>query len=89
MSRSLWFIAGAGAGVYAMAKARRVAEAFTPEGFSDRMSSLTLGAQLFAEEFRSARATRESELRAHLGLTTDGPLALPRSHPDPSLKELN
>jgi len=36
MKRGLWFAAGAGAGVYAMARARRLAEAFTVEGLRDR-----------------------------------------------------
>ncbi|RYE78249.1 MAG: hypothetical protein EOO74_05600 [Myxococcales bacterium] len=94
MSRGLWFVAGAGAGVYAMVKARRAAETFTPEGWSDRLSSLNLGAQLFAEEFRTARDERESELRERLGLHSDGPLALvapPTSTlpSPPSSKELN
>ena len=95
MNRGLWFVAGAGVGVYAMTKARRAAEAFTPEGLSDRLSALNLGSQLFAEEFRGARDSRETELRERLGLNTDGPLALtpgqPRSTDSPhnALKELN
>lgn len=76
MSRALWFVAGAGAGVYALTKARRAAETFTPEGWHDRLSSLDLGAQLLAEEFRCARDERETELRARLGLSSDGPLTL-------------
>ena len=32
MRRGLWFVAGAGAGVYAMVRGRRLAEAFTAEG---------------------------------------------------------
>lgn len=81
MSRGLWFVAGAGAGVYAMTKVRRAAESFTPEGWSDRLSSLNLGAQLFAEEFRTSKAEREGELRERLGLSTDGPLALSAPRP--------
>ena len=37
MNRGFWFVAGAGAGVYAMVKARRAAETFTPEGLRDRL----------------------------------------------------
>ncbi|SDR92573.1 hypothetical protein SAMN04488570_0736 [Nocardioides scoriae] len=73
MNRGVWFVAGAGAGVYAMARARRLAEAFTPEGLRDRVAGLTLGAQLFAEEVRTGRDEKETELRHRLGLTLDGP----------------
>ena len=43
MSRAVWFVAGAGAGVYAMVKARRAAEALTPEGLADRLAGLSVG----------------------------------------------
>ncbi len=64
MSRSLWFVAGAGMGVYAVAKARRVAEAFTPDGLADRLAGLAVGAHLFGEEVRAGMAEKETELRA-------------------------
>jgi hypothetical protein len=73
----LWFLAGAGAGVYAVVKARRTAEAFTPDGLRDRMSGLSLGAHLFREEVRAGMEERETDLRRRLGLALDGPLALP------------
>ena len=73
MNRSIWFVAGAGAGIYAMARARRVAESLTPEGLRDRVAGLTLGAQLFAEEVRAGREEKETELRHRLGLTLGGP----------------
>ena len=38
MSRAIWFVAGAGAGVWSMVKARRAAEAFTPDGLTDRLA---------------------------------------------------
>jgi hypothetical protein len=76
MNRSFWFVAGAGAGVYVMVKARRAAETFTPEGLRDRLSGLSVGAQLFAEEVRSGMTEKETELRDRLGLTLDGPPAL-------------
>jgi len=78
MSRALWFVAGTGAGVYVMVKARRAAEALTPEGLSDRLAGLGLGARLFAEEVRAGRAEKETELRERLGLTLDGPAQLER-----------
>jgi hypothetical protein len=75
MMRGFWFAAGAGAGVYAMVKARRAAEAFTPEGVRDRLAALQLGAGLFAEEVRAGAAEKETELRERIGLTLDGPQA--------------
>ena len=71
MSRGFWFLAGAGAGVYAVTKARRATAILTPEGWSDRLSSLSLGAQLFVEEYRSARDDKDAELRQSLGLSPD------------------
>ena len=76
MNRGFWFVAGTGAGVYVMLKARRAAEAFTPEGLGDRIAGLSLGAHLFAEEVRAGRVEKETELREKLGLTPDGPPAL-------------
>ncbi len=76
MRRGFWFIAGAGAGVYVMVKARRAAEAFTPDGLRDRMSGLAVGAQLFADEVRTGMHEREAELRVQLGYVLDGPLQL-------------
>ena len=73
MTSGFWFVAGAGAGIYIMVKARRAAEALTPEGFRDRMSGLNLGAHLFAEEVRSGMAEKETELRERLEWTLDGP----------------
>ena len=73
MSRTLWFVAGAATSAYAMVKARRAAEALTPEGMQDRLAGLQKGAHLFAEELRTEMATKESELRERLGITTDRP----------------
>ena len=72
MSRTIWFVAGAGAGVYAMAKARRAAEALTPEGLADRLSGLAVGAHLFREEVRAGMDEKETDLRRRLGLTLHG-----------------
>jgi len=66
MSRAIWFVAGAGAGVYAMTKARRAAEAFTPDGLADRLAGLSLGAHLLAEEVRSGAAAKENDVRRRL-----------------------
>lgn len=74
MSRPLWFVAGAGVGVYAAARARRAVEALTGDGLRDRARSLGLGARLFAEEVAQGRADREDELRERLGLSVRGEL---------------
>jgi hypothetical protein len=82
VNRGVWFVAGAGAGVYAMVKARRAVEAFTPEGLRDRVAGLGLGAHLFAEEVRAGMGQKETELRDRLGWTLDGPPELaPTSTP--------
>jgi hypothetical protein len=73
MSRALWFVAGAATSAYAIVKARRAAEALTPEGMSDRVAGLRLGAQLFGDELRTEMTEKETELRERLGLTLDGP----------------
>jgi hypothetical protein len=68
MGRPLWFVAGAGVGVYAAARARRAAEALTAEGMRDRLRGWQVGARLFAEEVHQGRVERETELREQLGL---------------------
>ncbi len=82
MRRGFWFIAGAGAGVYVMVKARRAAEAFTPDGLRDRMSGLAVGAQLFADEVRTGMHEREAELREQFGYVLDAPLQLSAAEAD-------
>jgi hypothetical protein len=69
--RGFWFVAGAGAGVYVMFRARRAAETFTPDGLRDRVAGLGVGAHLFAEEVRAGMSERETELRERLGLALD------------------
>ena len=71
MRRTFWFVAGAATSAYAITKARRTAEAFTPEGLRDRLAGLSLGAQLFGDELRSEMSARETELRERLGLGLD------------------
>ena len=68
MSRALWFVAGAGAGVYGMVKARRAQQALTPDGLRDRAGSLALGARMLRDEVAQAKAEKEHELRERLGL---------------------
>ena len=77
MRRGLWFAAGAGAGAYAVVRARRVAEMFTVEGLRDRWDGVRAGAQVFAGEAAAGRAERETELRERYGLGPDGTPGLP------------
>ena len=72
MSRLLWFVAGAGAGVYGLTKARRAAEALTPEGLADRLAGLSVGLHLFSQEVRAGMDEKENDLRARLGLVLPG-----------------
>jgi hypothetical protein len=72
MNRTIWFVAGAGAGVYAMTRARRAAEVLTPEGLADRLAGISLGAHLFGQEVRAGMAEKENDLRERLGLTLHG-----------------
>ena len=71
MSRALWFVAGAGAGVYAITRARRAAEVLTADGLADRLAGLSVGARLFRSEVRAGMAEKENDLRERLGLTLD------------------
>lgn len=68
MRRGLWFVAGAGAGVYAMVRGRRAAESLTAEGLQDRWSALIHGARLLRDEVAQGKAEAETDLRARLGL---------------------
>ncbi len=68
MGRPLWFVAGAGVGVYATARARRAVAALTADGLRDRVRGWQAGARIFAEEVQQGRAERETELREQLGL---------------------
>ena len=68
MGRPLWFVAGAGVGLYAAARARRVADSLTPDGMRDRVRGWQTGARLFADEVNQGRAEAETELRERLGL---------------------
>ena len=72
MRRGLWFVTGAGAGVYAMVRGRRAAEALTVDGLKDRLSGLEVGARLFREEVAQARVEKETELRERYGLVPHG-----------------
>ncbi|MCW2775420.1 MAG: hypothetical protein JWN91_3746 [Nocardioides sp.] len=72
MRRGLWFVAGAGAGIYVMVRGRRAAEALTVDGLKDRAGALGVGARMFRDEVAQGRTEKESELRERLGLVPHG-----------------
>jgi hypothetical protein len=72
MRRGLWFVAGAGAGIYGMVRGRRAAEALTVDGLKDRLSGLEVGARLFRDEVAQGRLDKETELRERYGLVPHG-----------------
>lgn len=76
MSRGLWFVAGAGAGVYAAFRGRRAAEALTPEGLGDRLNGLGVGLRIFRDEVALGRAEKESALRERLAAAPPGRIQL-------------
>ena len=81
MGRPLWFVAGAGVGVYAAARARRVVDSFTADGVRDRVRGWQVGARMFAEEVQQGRAEAETDLRDRLGLVPHGtPELAPAPH---------
>jgi hypothetical protein len=72
MNRGLWFVAGAGVGIYGMIRARRAAESLTVDGMRDRVGAAFVGARMFRDEVAQGRADAESELRQRLGLVPHG-----------------
>ncbi|MGZ4447173.1 MAG: DUF6167 family protein [Nocardioides sp.] len=72
MRRGFWFVAGAGAGVYAMVRGRRAAEVLTADGLRDRLSGLEAGARIFRDEVAQGRLEKETELRERYGLVPHG-----------------
>lgn len=92
MNRGVWFLAGAGAGAYALTRARRVAEAFTPDGMRDRVAGLAVGARVLAEEYRAGQAEAEDEVRRrvdHRLLELAAPPTRPLAPPDSSPAEIS
>ena len=72
MRRGFWFVAGAGAGVYAVARGRRAAEALSADGLRDRWSGLALGARMLRDEVAQGAVEKETELRERYGLVPHG-----------------
>ncbi|MDQ3094525.1 MAG: DUF6167 family protein [Actinomycetota bacterium] len=72
MSRALWFAAGAASGVYGLVKARRTAQAFTPDGVGARVAAYQVGVRAFGAEVRAGMVERETQLRDQLRLGAGG-----------------
>ena len=66
--RTVWFLAGGAAGVYATSRVRRVAEAFSYDGVHDRLTGWFAGARVLRDELRAGRAEKEDELRERVAL---------------------
>jgi len=84
MSRSVWFVAGAASGIYALAKARRTASALTPDGIGARVAALRAGARVFTDSVQQGMAEREADLCLQLESAPRAGLigAAPSSPPD-------
>jgi hypothetical protein len=81
VNRTVWFVAGVGAGIYAMVRGRRAAEIFTADGLHDRMQALGVGARLFREEVAQGKAEKETELRERLTASYDARRQLAAANP--------
>jgi Family of unknown function (DUF6167) len=87
MGRTFWFVAGASAGLYTTIKARRLASRLTPEGITDQVAALGLGARAFADEVRAGMAEREAQIAHQLALpAVDAGHARERA-PQPALED--
>ena len=74
--RTLWFVAGGAAGVYASTRTRRVVEALTVDGLHDRLTGWFAGARVLRAEFEAGRDEKQAELRERLALVPAAPPAL-------------
>jgi len=73
MSRLFWAALGAAAGVYAVRKVSKAAQAYTPAGVAHGLSDFGDGLRELAAAVREGMAEREEELRLALGIDTDTP----------------
>ena len=87
MGRTFWFVAGASAGLYTTIKARRLASRLTPEGITDQVAALGLGARAFAEEVRSGMAEREAQIAHQLALPAVDTGPARERAPQPALED--
>lgn len=88
MSRGLWFVAGAASGIYAVAKARRTAQLFTPDGVGARVAALHAGARVFAGSLATEMAQREAVLLAQLDQEAPQPRRLSSTGAPPQVTDV-
>lgn len=80
-ARAVWFVAGSAAGVYASAKARRLAYRLSMPGLVDQAAAAGHGWRAFAAEWREGAATREHEIAQRLESAGSPPLPPPDDRP--------
>jgi D-serine deaminase-like pyridoxal phosphate-dependent protein len=68
MARLFWAALGAAAGVYAVRKVTKAAEAYTPAGVAHGLSDFADGLRELADAVREGMSEREEELRLALGI---------------------
>ncbi|MFL6240740.1 MAG: DUF6167 family protein [Actinomycetes bacterium] len=68
--RLFYVVLGATAGVLLVRRLTRAAEAWTPEGMTNRVGAAVSG---FFDNVRDGMAERETELRTALGIDADEP----------------
>ncbi len=71
MRRLFWTALGAAAGVYAVRRVTKAAEAYTPAGMANGLSSLGDGLRELADAVREGMDEREAELKLALGIDTE------------------
>jgi hypothetical protein len=71
VKRLFWAALGAAAGVYAVRKVGKAAEAYTPAGVAHGLAEFGEGLRELADAVREGMAEREAELRLALGIDTD------------------
>ncbi len=68
MARLFWVALGAAAGVYAVRKVTKAAEAYTPAGVAHGLSDFADGLRELADAVREGMSEREEELKLALGI---------------------
>jgi hypothetical protein len=68
VARLFWAALGAAAGVYAVRRVTKAAEAYTPTGVAHGLSDFADGLRELADAVREGMSEREEELRLALGI---------------------